>query len=121
MSFVIFYGSEASGQAPIRIQFPKGKSSVTIKGSTGLFGVRYVIRAKSGQKLILTLAPIKPIGVKVETNGSYGEMVLLEEQQGGTYEIGLEESGDYTIFIGSTRKTPSSFTLTVKIAKLADI
>jgi hypothetical protein len=121
LALTIIYQVPATAQTPIRIQFAKGKNTATIKGSTGPFGIRYVIKAKSGQKLVLNLSPTKPIGIKVETNGSYGEMVLLEEQQGGTYEIGLEESGDYTIFIGSTRKVPTSFTLTVKITKLADI
>jgi hypothetical protein len=46
---------------------------------------------------------------------------LLREERGGTYEIGLEESGDYTIFLGSTSGASVPFTLTVKIARLADI
>lgn len=117
----VSFQAQAAAQTPIRIQFAKGKSSATIKGSTGPFGVTYVIRAKSGQKLVLNLSPVKQVGIRVEGSGSYGETVLLREEQGGYYEIGLEESGDYTIFIGSTKKTPSSFTLTVKIAKLADI
>jgi hypothetical protein len=48
-------------------------------------------------------------------------MVLLREEKGGVYEIGLEESGDYTIFIGSNKNIPISFTLAVGIRKLADV
>jgi hypothetical protein len=82
----------------------------------------YVVKAKSGQKLILTLTPTAKVGIKVEKDSMYGgEMVLLREERGGTYEVGLEESGNYTIFIGSNDNKPVSFTLTVKIGRLADI
>ena len=94
---------------------------VTVKGNTGSYGTTYVVRAKSGQKLILNLTPVSKVGIKVETVGSYGQTVLLREKRGGTYEVGLEESGDYTIFIGSTNNKPVSFTLTVKITKMTDI
>lgn len=117
----MLYGVQANAQTPKRIQFAKGKSSAVVKGTTGSYGVTYVVRAKSGQKLVLNLTPASKVGIKVETNGTYGEMVLLREERGGTYEVGLEESGDYTIFIGSTNNQSISFVLTVKIAKLADI
>ena len=120
-TFAFIYGIGANAQTPKRIQFGKGKSSATIKGNTGNYGVTYVVRAKSGQKLIINLTPTEEVGIKVETIGTYGEMVLLREEQGGTYEIGLEESGDYTIFIGSTTGKPVSFTLSVKITKMTDI
>jgi hypothetical protein len=61
------------------------------------------------------------VGIKVETEGSYGHQVLLREEGGGVYEVGLEESGDYTIFIGSIGGKPVSFTLAVAIRRLADI
>ncbi|MBC7899847.1 MAG: hypothetical protein H7070_07300 [Saprospiraceae bacterium] len=72
-----------------------------VKGATGSSGVTYVVRAKSGQKLIFHLTPDSNVGIKVRTDGTYGEMVLHREEKGGTYEVGLEEEGDYTIFIGS--------------------
>lgn len=119
---VVFFAAQAaSAQTPKRIQFAKGKSSAVVQGTTGTYGVTYVVRAKSGQKLVLTLTPKTGVGIKVETNGSYGEMVLLREEKGGTFEVGLEETGDYTIFLGSTRNRSAAFTLTVKITKLADI
>lgn len=123
VAFMLIYGAQADAQSqsPKRIQFAKGKSSAVVKGTTGSYGTTYVVRAKSGQKLVLDLTPVSKVGIKVETNGRFGEMVLLREEQGGTYEIGLEESGDYTIFIGSTSNKPVSFTLTVKITKLTDI
>jgi hypothetical protein len=121
VTFAFISGVEAKAQAPKRIQFAKGKTSTTVKGSTGAYGTTYVVRAKSGQKLVLNLTPAQKVGIKVETDGRFGQTILLREERGGSYEVGLEESGDYTIFIGSTDNQPVSFTLTVKITNMTDI
>ena len=121
MTLLFFSPSGAEGQSLKRINFAKGKSSATVKGNTGEYGVLYVVRARSGQKLVLTLSPTTKVGIKVEGNGTYGEMVLLREERGGTFVVGLEETGDYTIFIGSTEGKPTLFTLTVKIEQMTDI
>ena len=112
---------EASAQQPTRIRFAKGANSTVIKATTGPHGSTYVLRARSGQKLVLKLTPESTLGIKVETAGRFGQMVLLREESGGTYELGLEEAGDYTIFIGPLGRDPVSFRLNVKITKLADI
>ncbi|HEX8736814.1 MAG TPA: hypothetical protein VF721_15890 [Pyrinomonadaceae bacterium] len=112
--------SEAKAQAPKRIQFAKGRTAATVKGNTGAYGVVYFVRAKSGQKLILSLTPASKVGIKV-SDGRYGEMVLLRQERGGSYEVGLEESGDYTIFVGSTGGKSVPFALTVKITNMTDI
>ena len=114
-------GGNAKAQTTKRIQFAKGKSSAVVKDTTGGFGVTYVVAAKSGQKLVLGLTPAAKVGMRVEFDGSYGEMVLLREAKGGHYDIGLEESGDYTIFVGSINNLPVRFSLTVKLSKLTDI
>jgi hypothetical protein len=110
-----------NAQGERRIQFPKGKSSTIVKGPTGTTGVTYVLRAQSGQKIVLDLTPANGIGVKVETNGRYGQMVLLREETGGHYEVGLEENGDYTIFVGSTNGRSVPFVLKVGVTRLSDI
>jgi len=110
VTLVFAAADHAAGQAPTRIQFAKGKSSAAVKASTGAYGMTYVVGARSGQKLVVTLTPSSGIGIKVETVGRYGRQVLLRQEQGGTYEIGLEESGDYTIFVGSISGRPVSFT-----------
>jgi hypothetical protein len=110
-----------NASAQTRIQFEKGKSSATVKASTGSGGVYYVVRAKSGQKMVVTLTPASNLGIKVETDGADGQQVLLREERGGTYEVGLEESGDYSIFVGSINHRSVAFTLTVKIVKMTDI
>ena len=120
--FVAFvFAAEANAQAPKRIEFAKGKSSAVVKGTTGSYGTTYVLRARSGQKLVIDLTPATGVGVKVETVGTNGEMVLLREESGGRYEVGLEESGDVTIFVGSTSGKSVPFTLAVKITKMTDI
>jgi opacity protein-like surface antigen len=119
--FALIAAGSAAAQGEKRIQFAKGKSSATVTGSTGANGTAYVVRARSGQKLVLTITPRSGVGVKVEKEGRFGHEVLLREERGGTYEVGLEESGDVTIFLGSTSGKSAAFTLTVKITKLADI
>jgi opacity protein-like surface antigen len=111
----------ASAQDAKRIQFAKGKSSATVSGATGAYGVTYVVRARSGQKIVLKLTPVNGVGIKVETDGQDGQQVLLREERGGTYEVGLETTGDYTIFIGSTGGRSVNFSLTVSITKMTDI
>lgn len=110
-----------SAQSVKRIQFAKGSSSATVKGSTGSIGAVYVIGARSGQKVIITVTPRTGVGVKVEHDSRFGHEILLREERGGTYEVGLEESGDYTIFLGSTSGLSAAFTMTLKIVKMTDI
>jgi hypothetical protein len=112
---------DVSAQTPKRIEFAKGKSSATVRGTTGQNGAIYSVRARSGQKLVLTLTPRSGVGIKVETTGRFGHTVLLREERGGTYEVGLEESGEYTIFVGTTSGKSAAFTLSVRIVRMADI
>lgn len=120
-ALVIAYTAAAFAQTIKQIQFEKGKSSATVKGNTGSSGTYYAIRAKGGQVLILDLSPTAKVGIKVEIDGTDGYVNLLREQKGGHYEIGLEESGEYTILVGSTTGKPVPFTLTVKVRKMRDI
>ena len=113
--------SKAGAQTPKRIQFAKGRSTAVVRGTTVKFGAAFVLRAKSGQKLVLDLSPASGVGIKVETIGRFGEMVLLREEAGGKCDVGLEETGDYTIFIGPLGSKPITFTLKVEIKKLSDI
>ena len=118
---LIFWSADLSAQTPKRIEFAKGKSSATVQGTTGQTGATYMVRARSGQKLVLTLSPRSGVGIKVETIGRFGDMVLLREERGGTYEVGLEETGEYTIFVGTTSGKSAAFTLCVRIVRMTDI
>lgn len=119
--FAIGLSLEAKAQQPTRIRFAKGATSAVIKATTGPWGTRYVVRARAGQKLVIELTPASVLGVKVETDGKYGQMVLLREEAGGKYEVGLEETGDYTIFVGPLGRNPVTFTLKVSVVKMTDI
>jgi len=118
---LMFWSANVSAQAPKRIEFAKGKSSATVQGTTGQNGTTYSVRARSGQKLVLTLSPRSGVGIKVESTGQFGHMVLLREERGGTYEVGLEESGEYTILVGTTSGKSAAFTLSVRIVRMTDI
>lgn len=107
----------ASAETEKRIQFAKGKSSAVVEGETGTYGVTYTLRANAGQRVILTLSPEDKVGIKVEKEGSFGHEVLLREERGGTFEVYLEESGDISIFLGSTVGKSISYSLTVEIPK----
>ena len=119
--FILFGAMSAFAQDAKRIQFAKGKSSATVSGATGAYGTSFLVRARSGQKIVLKLTPANGVGIKVETDGQDGQQVLLREEHGGTFVVGLEESGDYTIFIGSTNGRSANFSLTVSITKMTDI
>src|SRR5688572_30385334 len=62
----------ADAQTEKRIAFGKGKSSATVRGNTGSNGTTYVIRARSGQKIMIDLSAASKVGVKVESNGRDG-------------------------------------------------
>jgi len=71
--------------------------------------------------LVLTLSPGSGVGIKVESTGRFGHMVLMREERGGTYRVGLEESGEYTIFVGTTSGKSAAFTLGVRIVRMTDV
>lgn len=121
LAIILFGIQTAFAQTPKRIQFAKGKSSATVKGNTGTNGVYYVVKTGNNQVMTLTLTPTTKVGIKVEHDGANGQEVVLREEKGGTYELTLEEGGDYTIFLGSTNGKSQSFTLTVKIRNFRDI
>jgi hypothetical protein len=106
----------ATAQTTSRIKFARGKSSAVVRGSTGSYGVSYIVRAKAGQKMAVTLTPVRGVGMRVNTDG--GGYVLLNVDKGdGPYELDLPESGDYEILIGSVSHRSIPFTLVVKITK----
>lgn len=105
-----------SAQKIVRVQFGKGKNSAVLKGSTGSYGVSYVVKAKAGQKLDVTLTPTRGVGIRINTDG--GDYVLLREDKvDGTYEVGLPVTADYEILVGSVNHRSVPFTLTVKITE----
>ena len=104
-------------QTATRIQFAKGTNSAVLKGKTRSHGVAYVLKAKAGQTLILTLTPDSDINIGVQTtlkSEEEGNELPLNKTSDG-YELSVPDSCDYKIIIGSDSEQPISFTLTVKI------
>src|SRR5688500_17638892 len=86
--------SAAFGQDEKRVELSKGESSASGKWNSGLNGVYSIVRAKQGQMLVLDVAPHSKVAVKVESNGRHGHQILLREERGRHFEVGLEEAGD---------------------------
>lgn len=110
---------EANAQTAKRIEFPRGRSWTTVRGTTGKYGVYYNLRVKSGQKMTVSLTPARGIGIKIERDG--GVEVLLRAERGGEHTVYFEDGGEISIFVGSTSGKSVPFALTVNIARMTDI
>ena len=111
-------GFDAQAQTVKVLQFAKGKSSATVRGNTGNYGVYYNLRVKGGQKMTLNLSPSAKVGIRVDS--SSGD-VLLRQERGGSYVLYFEEGQGISIFVGSTGGRSVPFTLTVAITRITDI
>jgi hypothetical protein len=119
VTFAFSNGFEANAQTVKRIEFAKGRSSATVKGTTGTSGVYYNLRVKSGQKMTVNLSPARGVGIKVERDG--GAEVLLREERGGAYTVYFEDGGEISIFVGSTGGKSVPYALSVSITRMTDI
>jgi len=112
-------GFEANAQIGKRIQFAKGKSSATVRGTTEKYGSYYNLRVKGGQKLLLNLSPARGVGIRVER--ADGSELFLRQEHGGIHEVYFEEGGEISILLGSINGKSVPYTLTVKITRMTDI
>ncbi len=112
-------GFEAQAQTVKTIQFAKGRSSATVRGTTGSYGVYYNLRVRGGQKMTVNLSPARGVGVKIERDG--GAEVMLREERGGSYTVYFEEGGEVSIFVGSTSGKSAAYTLAVSVTRMTDI
>ena len=62
-AFCLFGSAPLNARQVKRIAFGKGKNSAVVKGNTGNYGAIYLVRARAGQKLVLTLAPAQKAGI----------------------------------------------------------
>jgi hypothetical protein len=106
----------------IRVKFPRGRTTVILKGKTtggpsesgGMDPIAYRLRARAGQEMTLHLVSAKKNAVfAVYLPG----MDLLEGGQNGTDWSGkLPKSGDYEIIVfPEDEATDTTFTLEVTI------
>lgn len=118
ISSFLLMAQAVMSQTPKRIQLtavgnPATSKTATIKGKTGRNGVYYVVSLTQSQIFTVKLSPIAKLGIKVEIDGADGPQVIIRREKGGTYTHELSETGDYTIFIGSTDHKSRAFTLKV--------
>ena len=104
------------------VQFAKGKSGTTIKGSlTGDQTVDYTLRAAAGQTMTVKLSSASPVYHNVLPPGSTGEALFVGSRDGERSTTTLPASGEYTVRVyqmGNARSSGkrSMFTLEVAIA-----
>jgi hypothetical protein len=107
------------------VQFAKGKSRATIKGSvTGNQTVDYTLRAAAGQTMTVKLSGRSTVYHNVLPPGSTGEALFVGSRDGDNSSTMLPASGEYTIRVYQMGQAKSSgqrsnFTLEVAIAGAA--
>jgi hypothetical protein len=104
------------------VQFAKGKSGTTIKGSlTGDQSVDYTLRAAAGQTMTVKLSGGSSVNFNVLPPGSTGEALFIGSRDGNRSTTTLPASGEYTIRVyqmghAASSDKRSNFTLDVAIA-----
>jgi len=104
------------------VQFAKGKTGATIKGSIrGDQSVDYTLRAPAGQTMTVKLSGGSTVYHNVLPPGSTGEALFVGSRDGAKSTTPLPASGEYTIRVyqmgqASSSGKRSSFTLDVAIA-----
>lgn len=95
-----------------RVKFPKGRTSVVLKGAA-VRGTqdRYILRAGAGQTMMLHITSTEDNAV-FDVIPPGGNQSLAEEATDWTGE--LPSTGDYTIVVGGTRGN-ATYTLEVTI------
>jgi hypothetical protein len=104
------------------VQFAKGKSSATLKGSlTGNQTVDYTLRAAAGQMMTVNLSGGSSVNFNLLPPGSTGEALFVGSRDGTRSTTQLPASGEYTIRVyqmGHAKSSGqrSSFRLDVAVA-----
>jgi hypothetical protein len=117
----------ASAQ-PIRqqqIQFKKGESGATIKGSIqGDQTVDYKLRAAAGQSMVVNFKPSNASGYFNVLPPGSEEALFVGSTSGNRFETTLPASGEYTIRVylmrnAARRSEKTSYTLEVGVSGAA--
>jgi hypothetical protein len=114
---VLTFSSIASAQGkPQRINFRKGATSATVTGRIVGFATKdYVVRAKEGQFMTVTLTSPKAYFVIYTINGRATDMIETTE-----WSDSLSESGDYVIRVfmmrNEARRKGAATNYTLKIS-----
>jgi len=104
------------------VQFAKGKTGTTLKGSlTGDQTLDYTLRAAAGQTMTVKLSGSSSVYHNVMPPGSTGEALFVGSRDGNVSTTTLPASGEYTVRVYQMGNAASSgkrsnFTLAVAIA-----
>jgi hypothetical protein len=110
-----------AGIRQVQVQFPKGTSGTTIKGSvSGNETVDYTLRAAAGQSMTVKLRGGSTVYHNVLPPGSTGEALFVGSRDGDSSTTTVPASGQYTIRVyqmGNAKSSGkrSNFTLDVAI------
>ena len=105
-----------TGAATRRVQFPRGSSWVTLKGTVKENEeVKYVLRARKGQTLTATLTSTTPNHDVVFSINGPGGQPLTGDDVTTEWKGKLPKSGDYQISIGMIESKVSQYTLKINL------
>ncbi len=118
-----FGASAADGIEKRSVQFAKGASSATVKGTIeGDTTIDYALLAKAGQTMTVTLKGSNGANYfNVLPPGSKGEAIFIGANEGNEYKGELPADGEYRIRVflmrsAARRRETSDYTMTVGIS-----
>jgi hypothetical protein len=117
---------QADGIQTKAVQFAKGQSSATIKGTIkGDQTIDYTLRARAGQTMSVALATKHPANYfNVLPPGSNGEAIFIGSSGGNEWSGALPADGEYKVRVylmrsAARRNEVANYTLTVGITGAA--
>jgi inhibitor of cysteine peptidase len=100
---------------PVRISFQPGASAATLEGSLAAGEMtRYVLRARQGQTMWVTVNPISGSAILVIW-GADGTVLISDHADATTWNGPLPATQDYYIDVKGSVDVPSTYTLQVVI------
>ncbi|MCX7878721.1 MAG: hypothetical protein N2510_08810 [Ignavibacteria bacterium] len=112
-SFLVSDSLLTSDNNDKRIRFKKGESSVTVSGKVSGEAVTYILTAKAGQNMIVSVTGNVFFNIKDLKTGLFLEHAT-ELDDAREWEGRLPSSGDYRITVSSD-EVDKNYNLTVKI------
>lgn len=123
MAAVLLAATPVVAQQKVPVQFAKGASSATVKGTLSGDQYRdYVVNARAGQAMTVTL--VNPDGrafFNVLAPGSTGEAVFIGSSEGNSFKGPVPGTGATTVRVYQMRASGrrgevANYTLTIGIA-----
>jgi hypothetical protein len=118
-ALVIAGVTPAAAQSRQRISFAKGNDNAAVKGSiTGHEYRDYVLRARKGQNLSVSLITDGSAYFNILPPGSTGEAIYNGSTSGADTTVKLPKDGDYTIrvyLMGAAKSGKKSVPYTVSV------